>query len=80
MADDEITHEEERHDAMMMYGQHAGVKTLKSVLEVLKSNEDNLFLHKILWQSICRDLHSYVQTKEQVFAILSTIVTAFYGK
>ncbi len=78
MADDEITHEEERHDAMMMYGQHAGVKTLKSALEVLKSDEDNLFLHKILWQSICRDLHSYVQTKENVFAILNTIVTAFY--
>ena len=48
MADDEITHEEERHDAVMIYGQQAGVKTLKSVLEVLKSNEDNLFAQNFM--------------------------------
>ena len=79
MAEDEITHEEERHDAMMLYGQHAGIKTLKSALQLLNSNEDNLFLHKIVWQSICRDLATYVQAKEHVFAILSTIIAAFYG-
>jgi hypothetical protein len=78
-SDDEITHDEERHDAMMLYGHHSGTKCLDSCIKLLNGNEDNLFLHKVIWQDICSSINDWVSVETDLFAIIDTIVAAFFG-
>ena len=79
MSDDEITHDEERHEAMMLYGQQGGGRVLESAVKLLNENEDNLFLHKIVWRSICLNLIRMIKIKADIFTLIDTIVAAFYG-
>ncbi len=79
ISDDEITHDEERHDAMMLYGHQSGAKSLGSGVTLLNKNEDNLFLHKIIWQDVCLNVNEWVRVETDVFAIIDTIVAAFFG-
>ena len=79
LEEDEITHDEERQDALLIYGQLGGTQDLGSLLELLNAHSDNLFLHKLGWEACCGMHRGWLQKMDDANRMLAAIVAAFYS-
>ena len=78
LEEDEITHDEERQDALLLYGQGGASHSLSKLIVLLSQHSDNLFLHKLGWETCCRRHKEWILSHDHANQIVASIVAAFH--